>query len=59
MVMHRHSYREITNAASKYHGERKWDLFKDYYVPQSWNGMPPKWQRLFFFPNPTPGESAA
>jgi hypothetical protein len=26
-------------------------IYSKYYeVPESWNGMPPKWQRLFFFP---------
>ena len=51
MVSHRHAFREITNTESKFHGGRNWDLFTDYYVPPSWNGMPPKWQRIFFFPN--------
>lgn len=50
MIMHRHALREITNEASRFHGGRNWDLYTDYYVPPNWNGMPPKWQRLFFFP---------
>jgi hypothetical protein len=50
MVMHRHAVREITNERSKFNDGRNWDLFTDYPVPSSWNGMPPKWQRLFFFP---------
>jgi hypothetical protein len=54
MLRHRHAYREITNRGSKYNAGRKWDLFKDYPVPASWNGMPPKWQRLFFFPKSGP-----
>jgi hypothetical protein len=51
IVAHRHALREIINEASRFHQGRKWDLFTDYYVPPSWNGMPPKWRRLFFFPN--------
>ena len=49
-IMHRHAVREITNERSKFNDGRNWDLFTDYPVPSSWNGMPPKWQRLFFFP---------
>jgi hypothetical protein len=50
MIMHRHAVREITNERSKFNDGRNWDLFTDHPVPSSWNGMPPKWQRLFFFP---------
>jgi hypothetical protein len=50
MVLHRHAFRELTNEQSKFHYGRNWDLFANYYVPPSWNGMPPFWQRLFFFP---------
>ena len=50
MIMHRHAVREITNERSKFNDGRNWDLFTDHPVPLSWNGMPPKWQRLFFFP---------
>lgn len=50
-VLHRHAFRELTNTNSRFHGGRDWDLFANYYVPPGWNGMPPKWQRIFFFPN--------
>ena len=50
VVMHRHALRELTNETSRFHQGRNWELFTNYYVPPSWNGMPPKWQRLFFFP---------
>ncbi len=50
VVMHRYALRELTNETSRFHQERNWELFTNYYVPPSWNGMPPKWQRLFFFP---------
>ena len=49
-VLHRHAYRELTNESSRFYAGQKWDIFKDYPVPSSWNGMPSKWQRLFFFP---------
>jgi hypothetical protein len=51
MVMHRHALREITNEGSRFHEGRNWDLYTDYRAPPGWNGMPPKWQRLFFFPH--------
>jgi hypothetical protein len=50
MVWHRHAFREITNLSSRFHGGRNWDLFANYVVPSSWNGMPPKWQRIFLWP---------
>ncbi len=51
VVRHLHAFRELTNEASRFHSGRNWNLFTNYYVPPSWNGMPPKWQRIFFFPN--------
>jgi hypothetical protein len=49
-VLHRHAFRELTNEGSRFSGGRDWDLFRDFVVPASWNGMPPSWQRIFFFP---------
>jgi hypothetical protein len=54
IVHHRHAYREITNETSRFYRGQNWDLFTDYVVPVSWNGMPPKWQRIFFFPASPP-----
>ena len=51
MVAHRHAFRELTNGTNRFDGERNWDLFANYDVPASWNGMPPKWQRIFFWPD--------
>lgn len=59
MVTHRHAVREITNEASRFNDGRNWDLFTGFAVPPSWNGMPPKWQRLFFFPASPPSPSFA
>ena len=50
MIVHRHALREITNKRSKFNDGRNWDLFNDNPVPAGWNGMPPKWRRLLFFP---------
>jgi hypothetical protein len=54
IVHHRHAYREITNQKSRFYDGKNWDLFTGYVVPASWNGMPPKWHRLFFFPASAP-----
>ena len=61
MVLHRHAFRELTNDVSRFHDDRNWDLFANYDVPASWNGMPPKWQRIFFWPESacSPAASAA
>ena len=50
VVMYQHALRELTNETSRFHQERNWELFTNYYVSPSWIGMPPKWQRLLFFP---------
>jgi hypothetical protein len=50
VVLHRHAVREITNECSEFNDGRNWDLFTDHPVPSSWNGMPPKWQRILLFP---------
>ena len=50
VVLHRHAFRELTSHTSRFHAGRNWDLFANYYIPPSWNGMPPKWQRIFFWP---------
>jgi len=50
MVLHRHALKEISNPNNRFDSTRNWDLFSNYYVPPSWNGMPPKWHRIFFWP---------
>lgn len=57
MVRHRHAFREIDNPTSRFHAGRNWEIFSDFEVPESWNGMPPKWQRIFFFPNGVPASA--
>jgi len=59
MVHHRHGIKELTNFASLFHEGRDWDLFTGHVVPTEWNGMPPKWQRLFFWPESRPANGAA
>jgi hypothetical protein len=58
MVHHRHGIKELTNPGSRFHQNRNWDLFTGYVVPTAWNGMPPKWQRFFFWPESHPSGGA-
>jgi hypothetical protein len=47
-VRDRYFFRELTNQESRFYAGEDWDLF---IVPPPWNGMPPKWRRLFSLPN--------
>ena len=47
-TLHRHAYKELSNASSRFPA-RDWNLFTGYHVPKDWNGMPPKWIRLMNF----------
>lgn len=47
-LLHVHRYKEISNPRNRFDSQKNWDIFKDYRVPESWNGMPPKWHRIFF-----------
>jgi len=47
-TVHRHAYDEINNPTARF-ARKYWDIFKGYYVPREWNGMPPKWIRLIDF----------
>jgi hypothetical protein len=46
MVLMRHRFVEIANAAHRFDGTKTWTLFKDYQVPREWGGMHPKWVRV-------------
>jgi hypothetical protein len=47
-TIHRHAYDELNNPNARF-ARKYWDIFKGYYVPKEWNGMPPKWIRLMNF----------
>jgi hypothetical protein len=38
---------EVENPEHRFDGTKSWRLFKDFRVPPKWNGMPPKWHRIF------------
>jgi len=50
-MRHRHAYDEINNPANKFDPNRDWRIFPKIDVPPEWNGMPPHWQRILFFPD--------
>jgi hypothetical protein len=49
-ISHRHAYFERDNPKNRFEATRCWDVFSDHPIPTSWNGMPPKWQRILMFP---------
>jgi hypothetical protein len=47
-------YREVSNPRNRFDGARDWDIFSDREVPSGWNGLPPHWLRLLYFPDGEP-----
>lgn len=55
---HVHGFKELSNPNNRFDRERNWDMFAEPFEPTNWNGMPPKWKRILFFPKDGPdGES--
>jgi hypothetical protein len=46
-----HAYKEISNPGTTFGLGRNWDLFRQWDLPPDYNGMPPHWQRVLFFPD--------
>ena len=53
-LMHDHSFKEISNYNNRFDRSRDWEMFAEPQVPRGWNGMPPGWRRVLFFPNDGP-----
>jgi hypothetical protein len=47
----RHAYKEISNPDTNFGAKKNWDLFYKMDLPPEYNGMPPHWQRVLFFPD--------
>ena len=58
-ISHRHAYKEFNNQNNKFCPNRNWDIFVDHPVPANWNGMPPWWTRIMFFPESGPPSAPA
>jgi hypothetical protein len=46
-----HAFDETNNPRNDFDKARDWKLFHKVDVPPEWNGMPPHWQRILFFPD--------
>ncbi len=47
LIAMRHLQDEVENPKHRFDMTKSWRLFKGLKVPAGWNGMPPKWQRIF------------
>jgi len=47
LVVHRHLVEEVENPKHRFDQSKSWRLFEGFDVPRGWNGMPPKWERIF------------
>jgi hypothetical protein len=54
MLAHTHSFKELSNPNNRFDPQRNWDMFAEPFETTSWNGMPPKWKLLLFFPTDGP-----
>jgi hypothetical protein len=52
-LRHVHGFKEISNPNNRFEA-RDWDMFAEPPAKSDWNGMPPRWKRLLFFPNDGP-----
>jgi hypothetical protein len=55
-LRHDHAFKEISNPNNRFDRARDWDMFAEPQIKRGWNGMPPRWRRLLFFPNEGPHE---
>jgi hypothetical protein len=53
-LVHDHSFKEISNNNNRFDRFRDWNMFAEPKAPRGWNGMPPQWKRLLFFPDDGP-----
>lgn len=54
VLMHDHTFKEISNHNNRFDQARDWDMFAEPQAARGWNGMPPRWRRVLFFPNSGP-----
>jgi hypothetical protein len=47
LMVLRHLQEEVENSDHRFDMTKSWRLFKGFKVPAGWNGMPPKWRRIF------------
>jgi hypothetical protein len=47
LMVSRHLVEEVQNSTHRFDQTKDWRLFRGFVVPREWNGMPPKWHRIF------------
>lgn len=50
-MKHQHAYKEISNLRTAFGDGLDWNIFRHIAMPPEWNGMPPWWQRILFYPD--------
>lgn len=53
-ISHDLTFKEISNPNNRFDPARDWNMFAEPNAKSGWNGMPPRWKRLVFFPNDGP-----
>ena len=56
-LRHDHAFKDISNPNNRFDSSRDWNMFAEPTAKGGWNGMPPRWKRLLFFPNDGPTRS--
>jgi hypothetical protein len=58
LTVHRPLVDEVENPKHRFDMAKTWRLFKGIQIPREWNGMPPKWHRIFSRPSDDPAYPA-
>jgi hypothetical protein len=54
MIVVHHAGKEISNPSTDFGNNLDWDIFPPNILPHEWNGMPPWWQRIIYYPDGRP-----
>jgi hypothetical protein len=54
VLRHDHAYKEVSNLLTDFGDNKDWSIFRKFDLPPEFNGMPPHWQRIIFFPDGKP-----
>jgi hypothetical protein len=46
-----HAFMEVSNPITDFGNLQNWDIFRTDPMPPEWNGMPPWWQRIMYYPD--------
>ena len=51
MLKVQHAFKEVSNPLTDFGQFQDWDIFRRNILRPEWNGMPPWWQRIIFYPD--------